>query len=365
MRVGVLGGGQLGRMLALEGRPLGLRFRFLEPAVDPAVAELGEWVRAEYDDQEALGAFAEGLDVVTYEFENVPVEAVRALTDRVGVFPPPGALRVAQDRVHEKQVFETVGIPTADYAPVSDREDLESAVARLGFPSVLKTRRLGYDGKGQAVLRGRDDLEDAWQRLGERPLILERFVDFSRELSILGVRSRDGLSAFYPLVENEHRGGILRVSVAPAPVVSETLQAKAEARARALMDSLDYVGVMALELFQHGDELLANEVAPRVHNSGHWTLDGAWCSQFENHLRAVCGLPLGSTAPRGHSAMVNLIGEVPPRERLLGLDGVRLHLYGKEPRAGRKLGHVNILGSDPAEVRERVERVEVVVGKGG
>jgi 5-(carboxyamino)imidazole ribonucleotide synthase len=361
LRIGVMGGGQLGRMLALEGYRLGLRFRFLEPHPEAPVSELGEVVEADYDDIEALRPFADGLDVATYEFENVPVTTARALDARVPVLPPPGALQVAQDRVTEKQAFEALDIPTSVFLPIERREDMDTAVARLGLPVVLKTRRWGYDGKGQVVIRAHGDIDGAWERLGGRPLILERFVRFNRELSIIGVRARDGAKAFYPLVENEHRDGIIHLTIAPAPVVTETSQAKAEGYLTRLMDSLQYVGVLALELFQEGDELLANEMAPRVHNSGHWTLDGAECSQFENHLRALCGLPLGSTAPLGHAGMINLVGVVPPPARILAIPGARLHLYDKEPRPGRKLGHVNVVAADPATVREALERVEAEV----
>ena len=364
MRVGILGGGQLGRMLALEGYPLGLSFRFLEPHAHAPVHGLGEMVVAPYDDMGALERFARDLDVATYEFENVPVASARALAERVPVLPPPTALQVAQDRLQEKRAFDALGIPTAPWASVDSPAELDSAAVRTGLPAVLKPRHWGYDGKGQAVIRKHAELEPAWRLLGGRPLIIERFVEFSRELSILGVRARDGHAALYPLVENEHRGGVLYLSVAPAPLVDEALQGKAEGYALALMERLDYVGVMALELFQEGDALLANELAPRVHNSGHWTLDGAWCSQFENHLRAVCGYPLGPTEARGYSAMLNLLGRVPPAREILALGG-RLHLYGKEPRPGRKLGHVNVLGADPGEVRARVERIEGLLEPAG
>jgi len=359
MRVGILGGGQLGRMLALEGYRLGLEFRFLDPAPGAPVRGLGELIVADFDDLEALEPFAEGLDVATYEFENVPVQSARVLAGCCPVLPPPAALQVAQDRLTEKQAFESLDIPTATYVPVDHKEDLALAAARVGLPAVLKTRSSGYDGKGQAVVHGIAELEAAWERLGER-LILERLVRFSRELSIIGVRGRDGATAFYPLVENEHRGGMLHMTLAPAPVVSESLQQKAEDYLLRLMEQLEYVGVLTLELFQEGDELLANEMAPRVHNSGHWTLDGAACSQFENHLRAVCGYPLGSTEVRGHAGMLNLVGTLPPIERLLEFPGVRVHLYGKAPRPGRKLGHVNVIGEDPAAVRELLERLEAI-----
>jgi len=361
MKVGILGGGQLGRMLALEGYPLGLQFRFLEPFPDAPVCGLGEVILAPYDDLEALEPFARGLDLVTYEFENVPIGTARALEARLPVLPPAGALQVAQDRLSEKQAFEAIGIPTADYVPIHQRGELDPAAARLGLPAVLKTRRWGYDGKGQVVLRTHAEMDAAWERLGGRPLILERLVPFSRELSILGVRGRGGETRFYPLVENEHREGILHLSIAPAPVVTEALQHKAESYLQSLMERLEYVGVLALELFQEGDHLLANEMAPRVHNSGHWTLDGAECSQFENHLRAVCGFPLGSTAPLGHAGMVNLVGSPPPVERILAIPGARLHLYDKAPRPGRKLGHVNVVATGPAELREALERVEAEV----
>jgi 5-(carboxyamino)imidazole ribonucleotide synthase len=350
-------------MLALEGHRLGLRFRFLDPAPDASAASLGEVVSAGFDDLAALVPFGRGLSVATYEFENVPVQTARALEARVSVLPPPAALQVAQDRVSEKQAFEALGIPTAAYVPVDARGDLDTAAARVGLPAVLKTRRSGYDGKGQVMVRAHAELDAAWKKLGDRPLILERFVSFTRELSILGVRGRDGATSFYPLVENEHRGGILHTTLAPAPVVSEGLQRKAEGYLAGLMEELAYVGVLALELFQEGDELLANEMAPRVHNSGHWTLDGAECSQFENHLRAVCGFPLGSTAALGHAGMINLVGSVPPLARLLEVPGARLHLYDKAPRPGRKLGHVNVVAPDPATVRATLEQVDALLSQ--
>ena len=360
-----MGGGQLGRMLALEGHRLGLRFRFLEPSPDAPANSLGEVVQARYDDLGALGPFSQGIDVATYEFENVPVTTARALEVRLPVLPPPGALQVAQDRLSEKQAFEALGIPTAAYALIDDKGDIDSAAAKLGLPAVLKTRRWGYDGKGQVVIRAHADIPEAWERLGGRHLILERFVRFARELSIIGVRAKDGAAAFYPLVENEHRDGMLHMTIAPAPVVSELLQKKAERYLLQLMERLEYVGVLALELFQEGDELLANEMAPRVHNSGHWTLDGAECSQFENHLRALCDMPLGSTAPRGHAGMLNLVGTLPPLDRLLSIPGVRVHLYDKAPRPGRKLGHVNVVAGDPSTVRETLEQVERLIAGTG
>lgn len=365
MRVGILGGGQLGRMLALEGYPLGLRFRFLESKVEPPVASLGEVVQAEYDDVDAALRFARGLDVVTYEFENVPVETARALTAEVPVHPAPAALEMAQDRLVEKDGFRDLGIPTAPYLRVDDRDGLDDALDEVGVPAVLKTRRFGYDGKGQVILAAKGEADAAWEELGGRPLILEGFVDYARELSILAVRSRDGRVISYPLVENHHDKGILRVSVAPAPGVTPELQALAEDHARKVLQKLDYVGVLAIEFFQVDETLLANEMAPRVHNSGHWTLDGARYSQFENHVRAVCGLPLASPVPRGHSAMLNLLGRVPDPDRILALDGAHLHLYEKSPRPRRKLGHVNLTADNPRGARRRLDALEQVVADAG
>ena len=353
MIVGVLGAGQLGRMLALAGYPLGLRFRFLDPTPDAPASHVAQQLAGPYDDAATLDRFADGLDVITYEFENVPIDAARTLAARVPVFPPPEALEVSQDRLSEKDLFGLFGIPTPAYEAVRTREQLDAAVERIGLPAVLKTRRMGYDGKGQYALQVRADVGRSWDELGGAPLILEAYVPFERELSILGVRGREGEVAFYPLVQNEHRGGILRRSLAPAPDISRELQAQAEALAGRVMEALGYVGVLALELFQTPNGLVANEMAPRVHNSGHWTIEGAQTSQFENHLRAVVGLPLGATAARGHSAMLNLIGSVPDVANVLRVPGAHLHLYGKQPRPGRKLGHITVRADESATVQER------------
>jgi 5-(carboxyamino)imidazole ribonucleotide synthase len=345
-------------MLALEGRKLGLTFRFLEPARPAPVDELGEVVRAPYDDDDALDRFAQGLDVVTYEFENVPVASALRLARHVPVHPAPSALAVAQDRSSEKEAFRDADFATAPFRPVDSLEDLRTGVADIGLPAVLKTRRMGYDGKGQVVLREPADVATAWAALGGVPLLLEAFVPFRRELSILGVRGVDGGCVFYPLVENVHRDGVLWTTVAPAPDVSAALQAEAEEHVRHFLDHHDYVGVLAIELFEVEGALLANEMAPRVHNSGHWTLDGAVTSQFENHLRAVCGLPLGSPAPRGPAAMLNFLGDVPPLPDVLRVPGAHPHLYDKSPRPGRKVGHVNVTGPDAGTVTERLRRLE-------
>ncbi len=353
MKVGILGGGQLGRMIALTGYPLGIPVRLFESA-DACGGQVTELHVGDYHDHAALDRFASGLDVVTYEFENVPVESATYLSHRLPVYPPPISLEVAQDRLREKTFFREHGVPTADFAPVDSLDDLSNAVDTFGLPVVLKTRRMGYDGKGQVVIRDHESLVASLQELGGKNLIAEAFVEFDRELSILSVRGIDGATRFYPLVQNRHHHGILRVSDAPAPSVSAELQATAQHFATRALEALDYVGVLAIELFAVGDRLLANEMAPRVHNSGHWTTEGAETSQFENHLRAVAGLPLGSTKPVGYSIMVNIIGEPPETPAVLEVEGAHLHLYGKSPRPGRKLGHVTLRGDDRDELSQRL-----------
>jgi 5-(carboxyamino)imidazole ribonucleotide synthase len=342
MQVGILGGGQLGRMLALAGYSLGLRFRTLDLSSEAVAGHVSELMAADFNDTDALKRFARGLDVVTYEFENVPVDTARFLNRRLPVFPPPEALEAAQDRLTEKRFFERLGIPTPTFTAVDGWDDLKNALNDVGLPAVLKTRRFGYDGKGQVVIRKTEDVSQAWQSLGGVPLILEGFVAFDREVSILAVRSRNGETAFYPLVENHHREGILRLSLCPAPRATSELQREAEAYARAALEALNYVGVLAIEFFERDGHLLANEMAPRVHNSGHWTIEGAETSQFENHLRAILGWPLGSTVPVGYAAMVNLIGTIPDLRSVLATDIAHLHHYGKAPRPFRKLGHITL-----------------------
>jgi 5-(carboxyamino)imidazole ribonucleotide synthase len=320
-------------MLGLAGLPLGLHFRFLDPSPDAPAAFVGELVVGAFDDPAALARLAAGADVVTYEFENVPVAAIRA----VAPLPPPLALELGQDRLVEKQLFQRLGIPTARFGPL----------AETGLPALAKSRRLGYDGKGQRRI-------EVDEPIGEHELA-EEIVAFDRELSIIAVRGRGGETRFWPLAENVHRDGVLRVSRAPAAAAP---QAEAEELVGRLLDELGYVGVIALELFEVGGRLLANEFAPRVHNTGHWTIDGAVTSQFENHLRAILGLPLGSTEAIAASVMVNLIGGAPPPEQLLRLPGAHLHLYGKEPRAGRKLGHLTFVDADEATIAEAIALVD-------
>lgn len=343
MRVGVLGGGQLARMLALAGRPLGLEFTFLCPDPNACAAPLGEHLCAPFADAAALERLAATCDVVTYEFENAPLESVRILSERVPVLPSGAALGAAQDRLEEKTLFRRLGIDTPTFVPVASLEELQAAVEVTGYPALLKTRRLGYDGKGQALVRSAEGLAPAWEAVHGAAAILEAFVPFEREISMLAVRGRSGETVFYPVSENVHRNGILRLSTSRP---DDPMQGPARDYARRLLDELDYTGVLALELFQAGGRLLANEMAPRVHNSGHWTIEGAECSQFENQLRAVLGWPLGATTPVGFAAMVNFIGAMPEASQVLALPNVHLHAYAKAPRAGRKLGHATVRSDD-------------------
>jgi len=360
--VAVLGGGQLGRMLALAGVPLGLRFRFLDPGIDAAAGALGSLVVGELGDEAALGRVTEDAAVVTYEWEGVPAAGARFVETSRPVLPPPVALDVAQDRLREKELCRRLGIATPEFAAVDDRAGLERAVQELGLPAVLKTRRGGYDGKGQVALREQRDIERALAELGVEPLILEAHVPFGRELSILAVRGRDGATSCWPLVENHHADGILRWSLGPAPDVPARLQDAGEQIAGKLLDELAYAGVLAVELFDVGGELLVNELAPRVHNSGHWTIEGAVTSQFENHLRAILGWPLGSTAAVGVSAMVNCIGALPDAGTVLAISGAHFHDYGKAPRPGRKVGHVTLTARDRDDLRARVPQLAGLPG---
>ena len=342
MRVGILGGGQLGRMIALAGYPLGIRCTVLEPTPETCAGQVCPQILGEFDDFQALYKLASSSDLITYEFENVPVETARWLAERVPVYPPPAALEVSQDRLIEKNFLKDLGIPTPPFFAVDNQADFEAALADIGYPAILKTRRFGYDGKGQAVIDSPTAAMAAWERLSGRSLILEGYVPFDRELSLIAVRGRDGQILTHPLVENEHRDGILHRSLAPASETGEELTERAAEYASRVLTRLDYVGVLAIEWFQDGPRLLANEMAPRVHNSGHWTIEGAQTSQFENHLRAIAGWPLGSTEAIGWSAMFNFIGSVPPIEKVLAIPNAHLHTYGKSPRAGRKVGHVTL-----------------------
>ncbi|WP_411727444.1 5-(carboxyamino)imidazole ribonucleotide synthase [Methyloglobulus sp.] len=339
MKVGILGAGQLARMIALAGYPLGLDFIFLDPSVDACANKLGEHLHGDYSDPVLLAELARRADVVTYEFENVPAPVAKFLAEHTRVYPPARALELAQDRWVEKNFFLELGIPTPQFALVDSLEDLEQAMSMLGIPAILKTRTQGYDGKGQSLLKSEADLKPAWVVVQGLPAIVEAFVPFTREVSIIAARSVSGSVVFYPLSENLHKGGILRIAESRA---NDPMQAQAEDYMSRLLNALDYVGVMALELFEVDGELIANEFAPRVHNSGHWTTEGAETSQFENHLRAILDLPLGATTALGKAAMVNFIGGLPTTKDALAINHAYLHLYGKSPHKGRKVAHATV-----------------------
>ena len=364
--VGILGGGQLARMMALSAAPLGLRFLVMDTVADACAGQFAPLIVGDWRDESALAEFASKVDVVTFDFENVPAESAQWLAERVPVFPSPRALAVAQDRLAEKTLFCDLGIPVPPFAAVDSREGLEQAVATISTPCILKTRRLGYDGKGQFRLRSDADIGAAWDALGAQApkvgLILEGFVAFERELSVVAVRGRDGEFRPWSLTENWHVDGVLSASLAPASVETD-LQASAFRHARRLAEALDYVGVFALELFCRDGELLANELAPRVHNSGHWSIEGAETSQFQDHLRAVLGLPLGDTRNLGHACMLNWIGEMPDAGAVLAEAGGHWHDYGKSPRAGRKVGHATLRSDSTGELADALVRVGTALGR--
>jgi len=362
--IGILGGGQLARMLALAGAPLGARFQIVDNSADACAGQVAPLIKADWRDFTALEKFAARIDVATFDFENVPADTAQWLTEHTRVSPNPRALALAQDRLAEKTMFRELGLDTPAFATVDSRDDLGRAARAVGYPAVLKTRRLGYDGKGQYRLRSEADLDAAWQALAGAPSILEAWVPFDREVSVIAVRGGDGAFSTYPLVQNWHADGILSASLAPAPD-SAGLERAACAHARAIAEHLDYVGVFALELFVKDRKLLGNEMAPRVHNSGHWSIEGAPCSQFENHVRAVLGLPLGDTSALGLSVMLNWIGELPDAKPVLATARAHWHDYGKSPRIGRKVGHATLCADTPAQLRERLMHVARALGREG
>ena len=344
--VGILGGGQLGRMLALAAAKLGLRCHVLSPdPQSPAFDVARRVTQADYTDKDALDRFAADVDVITYEFENVPAETATFLASRRPVLPDPAALATTQDRLHEKAFLAQHGIASAPFVPIGRHGDLAPGLRELGTPAVLETRRFGYDGKGQAMIRSPADLHAAWSAVGEQPSILESFVPFEREVSVVAARGQNGQVVCFDLTENEHRDHILKVSRVPAGV-SPDVAAEALAIAESVANAFGYVGVLAVEMFVLREgaprRVLVNEIAPRVHNSGHWTLDGATVSQFEQHIRAIAGWPLGRPNRHGRVEMTNLIGaEVADYPRWLQVPGASVHLYGKATvRDGRKMGHV-------------------------
>jgi 5-(carboxyamino)imidazole ribonucleotide synthase len=348
MRVGFLGGGQLARMMGLAGYPLGLRFRCLDPNPESPAADVMEHIQAPLNDPDALRQFSQGLDCITIESENIPVATLENLLLHGSTINPGiKALATSQDRLYEKTTFQKLGIPTADFASIASREELEHEVRSRGGAFILKTRREGYDGKGQFRIKSPADVDAAWAALGGRDLILEKWLTFDAECSLISVRDAQGQTRFYPLVHNVHKEGILFTTEPWTAFSKKDLQGKAESYAQKVMQELDYVGVLTIEFFVMNDELVTNEMAPRVHNSGHWTIEAAYTSQFENHLRAILGLPLGSTALREPFTMINVIGQMPDALGLLKLDGLCLHDYRKKAAPKRKLGHITLLRPSP------------------
>jgi len=358
--IGILGGGQLARMMALAGIPLGFEFSFLDPSAEACAKSLGSLVQADFADADAASKMAEAIDIATYDFENVPAASATAVAAVKPMYPGVTALEACQDRWVEKNLVAGLDIPVPSFEPVKSRTDLMAACQKLGFPSVLKTRRLGYDGKGQAVLRQQEDMERAWQRFGDFELILESFVPFDAECSVIGVRSLSGEIRFWPVSRNHHVNGVLTLSRAGG--LNDQIQAAAEKVGRRLLQHFDYVGIMTVEFFVRDGTLLVNEIAPRVHNSGHWTIDGSTTSQFDNHIRAITGLPLGSTAQTNHALMFNWLGELPDRDALLEVEGLHWHDYGKSPRPGRKLGHATVTAPDAASLQQRANQVANLLG---
>lgn len=346
MKIGIIGAGQLGRMLALSGYPLGIEFLFLDPSPDAPGGHVGPILHGAFDDAAKLNELAGKVDLITFDVENVPVDAIREIAKRTPFLPQPDALGTSQDRLAEKTLFRSLKIPTPEFQAVDSLADLVHAVDRIGLPGILKTRRLGYDGRGQFRLKAAADIEAAWAALGSVPLIYEAFVNFSREVSVIGVRSTRGEMRVYPLAANTHADGILRHSI--APYRNGALQKQAETYLKRVFKRFDYAGILTIEFFVEKGRLVANEMAPRVHNSGHWTIEGAATSQFENHIRAIAGLPLGSTEAIGHSGMVNFIGTMPGPAAVLSIPGAHFHGYGKAPRPNRKIGHCTVTATTAA-----------------
>lgn len=346
--------------MALAAYPLGIECRFVDTQVDSPGGQVGPIRVAPLDDIGALRLLAAEVDVVTFDIENVSIAALREVESIVPVHPSPDLVAAAQDRLSEKQLFQSLAIPTAAFVPVESEADLAECDS-VGWPIVLKARRLGYDGRGQRICHSADDLVSGWIELGRVPAIAEAWVPYERELSLIGVRGANNESAYYCLTENVHSDGILRSSI--APFNSQSLQRQGEEWLDQLMRKYDYRGVLTVEFFATASGLIANEMAPRVHNSGHWTIEGAATSQFENHIRAILGLPIGNTKAHGHAAMLNLLGELPARGLALSIDGVHWHEYGKSPRPARKLGHCTLVDNDRAELERRFAALKTALGQ--
>lgn len=354
MKIGVLGAGQLARMLAFAAHQLGIEIICVDPSPECSAQNVTQVHQADYSDIQKMATYFSGVDCVTYETENLPIEAVKAIDQKFKLFPTLAALELFQDRLSEKNFLNSLSIPTVDYRAVNTWSDIENAIRQFAFPFVMKTRLSGYDGKGQAIIRNLEEAELAWERLSRYPLIIEKFANFDYEVSIIAVRSSAGKILFYPIVFNEHRNGILFLS--KAPYVNEVIELAAKNYATQILQKLNYVGVMTVEFFCQNNQLLVNEIAPRVHNSGHWTIEGAETSQFENHLRAISGLPLGSTKPIGHAAMINFIGKHQNMSNLLSIPGAHYHWYNKEVRQGRKLGHLTLCAASENEMQVKLDK---------
>jgi len=350
MKIGVLGSGQLGRMLALSAYPLGHQMSFLASSAEESSSLLGD-IFIQNGSEEIIEDFANNSDVVTYESENTAVNIVKGISQKTTVYPSAKSLYTSQHRGREKSLFDKLNIPCAPYQVVNNLSELKIAVKKIGLPAILKTATDGYDGKGQFLIQSDLQLDHAWNSMSGVESILEGFVDFKRELSLIAVRGIDNSHEYYPLVENSHHNGILRLTIAPAQNISPKLQQKAESYMRSLLDEMNHVGVLTIELFETENSLVINEMAPRVHNSGHWTIEGARTSQFENHIRAITETPLGETScTHKYSAMINIIGEKGPIDKALALKNAHLHLYNKTEREGRKLGHITITSNSLDEL---------------
>ena len=368
--LGVLGGGQLGRMFSLAARRMGYRVSVFAPEDDTPAGQIAyREIRAPYEDLDAVRRFAQGVSVVTFEFENVPAATAAAAAEHAPVRPDGSLLHVTQHRRREKEALAAAGVPTVRFAPVADAEGLAAALAELGAPAILKTAAWGYDGKGQVRIESEAEVARAWAEIGGAPAVLEAMAEFEREISVVAARGLDGTVALYEPVDNTHEKHVLDLSLSPADL-PESVRARAQEIARTLLEAWEVVGVVCVELFLlPGGELLVNEVAPRPHNSGHLSIDAHVCSQFEQQVRAICGLPLGSTQSHGPAAMANLLGDLwdegaPDWAAALAVPGVSLHLYGKtEPRPGRKMGHLTALAPTVAEARERVLAARAAAAK--
>lgn len=355
MKIGILGGGQLARMLALAAYPLDIQLIGVDPKSDCCATPVTQIVHTNFFNLDEIAKYLQNIDCLTYETENLPIESVNLLAKHYKMQPSLEALRITQDRGYEKKFLNDLQIPTADYAELHNWDDLQQFINKFDFPAILKTRRSGYDGKGQYKLNHWEDAKKAWKDAGDRSLIIEKLVNFDFEVSIIAVRNYSGEIAFYPLIKNYHRKGILLTS--QAPFVNANLQSLAEKYALTVLERFNYIGVLTIEFFVQGNQLIANEIAPRVHNSGHWTIEGAETSQFENHLRAIAGYPLGSTKTRSYCVMINLLGEnVRNLPELLKIPGLHYHWYGKKPEPSRKLGHITLCANDEKQLAENVDK---------